>query len=87
MRSVVAVELVNKTNLVEDALEKDIASGRAFCCVTFDQFQCETDKNINQMLYHWKAMYLPVTIRPVVELPSGAVSINTRSNKVTIDRF
>ena len=38
------------------------------------------------MLYHWKALHLPVMIRPVVELPSGAVSGNSRSNKVTVKR-
>ena len=37
-----------------------------------------------QMLSRWKVLDLPVTIRPVVELPSGAVSVNPRSNKVTI---
>ena len=31
-------------------------------------------------------MHLPVAIRLVVELPSGAVSVNSRSNKVTIKR-
>ena len=39
------------------------------------------------MLYHWKALHLTVTIRPVVELPSGAVSGNSRSNKVTVKRL
>ena len=38
------------------------------------------------MLYPWKALHLPVIIRPVVELPSGAVSGNSRSNKVTVKR-
>ena len=40
-----------------------------------------------QMLYHWKVLHIPVTIRPVVELPSGAVSVNPRSNKVTMKRL
>ncbi|KAK2178053.1 hypothetical protein NP493_564g02035 [Ridgeia piscesae] len=35
------------------------------------------------MLYHWKALHLPVTISPVVELSSGAVSVKPRSYKVT----
>ena len=39
-----------------------------------------------QMLYHWKALHLTVTISPVVELPSGAVSGNPWSNKVPIKR-
>ena len=39
-----------------------------------------------QMLYHWKALHLPVTISPVIELPGGEVSVNPRSNKVTIKR-
>jgi len=39
-----------------------------------------------KMLYHWKALHLCVTIRSVVELASGAVSVNPRSNKVTIKR-
>ena len=39
-----------------------------------------------QMLYHWKVLHLPITIRPVVELLSGVVSVNARSNKVTLKR-
>ena len=39
-------------------------------------------RNCVIMLYH----YLPVTIRPVVQLPGGAISVNPRSNKVTIKR-
>ena len=38
------------------------------------------------MLYNWKALHLPVTIRPVVELSSGAVSVTPWSDKVTIKR-
>jgi len=39
-----------------------------------------------EMLYNWKVLHLPVTIMLVVELPSGAVSYNPRSSKVTINR-
>ncbi|KAK2182348.1 hypothetical protein NP493_358g05019 [Ridgeia piscesae] len=39
-----------------------------------------------QMLYHWKVLHLHVSIRPVVELPNDAVSVNPRSNKVTVKR-
>ena len=38
------------------------------------------------MLYHWKALHLTVIIRHVVVLPGGAVSGNSRSNKVTVNR-
>ncbi|KAK2159093.1 hypothetical protein NP493_1750g00019 [Ridgeia piscesae] len=38
------------------------------------------------MLYHRKSLHFRVTIRPVEKLPSGAVTINTRSNKVIVKR-
>ena len=37
-------------------------------------------------LYHCKVPHLPVRNRPVVELQNGAVSVNSKSNKVTIKR-
>ena len=36
------------------------------------------------MLYHWKVLHLPVTIRPIVEFPSGAVNNNPRLSKVIL---
>jgi len=39
-----------------------------------------------QMLCNERALHLPVTVKPVVKLASGGVSVNPSLNKTTIKR-
>ena len=52
-------------------------------CVTGEAFKCPPPppRTHTQMSHHWKALYIPVTIWPVVELPSGAVSVKQSHHK------